>query len=227
MIDDPKEVAKFEKQWHITAGAHKRTKKVAKLSSARGKKRTKRRIIKRRKGISHAAAVKRARKAWRTRLAKSRGRKVTMAKRGRKRARKRTYRRRTKRVVTRHARMRSQFYRPKRRIKRGSLKRRKKYMIAAYKHRGHLYTSPRARRVWPNHRLNPFGSEMMTIGANPRRRKRRRSRKSYKSNPRRRYMARGRRRFSRNPLASMRHLLPMIAAGTAGALATRNLPRML
>lgn len=40
-------------------------------------------------------------------------------------------------------------------------------------------------------------------------------------------MARGRRRFSRNPMGSIQHLLPMIAAGTAGALVTKMTPRLI
>ena len=90
-------------------------------------------------------------------------------------------------------------------------------------------TGPRKHKygIKRNFRVNPFGEEAMIIGSNPMRRRRRR-RKSYKTNPkRRRAMARGRRKYSMNPLKSIKSLMPMIAAGTVGALATKALPRVI
>jgi len=66
-------------------------------------------------------------------------------------------------------------------------------------------------------RRNPFGSALMVVGANPRRKK---SRKSGGS------MAK-RKRFTSNPMSSIKALLPMIAAGTAGAVATKMAPKLL
>lgn len=122
----------------------------------------------------------------------------------------------------------------KRSYKRGFGKRHKRHTIAAYKLRGHLFTSPFARKVKPlvrlnprRYRRNPFGEELMVVGANPRRRKR-----SYSLNPRRRrYMRRRHRKSSKrmrsNPIASMKTLLPMIATGTLGALITKAAPKLL
>lgn len=120
-----------------------------------------------------------------------------------------------------------------RRRRRAKLGRR--HVIPVYLRKGVARTGPRRHkfgikrnfRVNP-FRRNPFGEELMVIGSNPVRRRRKRK---YSANPKRKRgyksMARGRRRFSRNPISSIGHLMPMIAAGTAGALATKMLPRVI
>jgi hypothetical protein len=120
--------------------------------------------------------------------------------------------------------------------KRGFAKHHKRHVVAAYKMKGHLYTSPFARTVRPMVRLNPFrnrrvhhnpfGEELAIIGANPRRRKR----KSYKHNPRRRrggYKMARRRSYSRNPMSALTSLLPTLAWATGGAFAVRVVPRLV
>jgi hypothetical protein len=67
-------------------------------------------------------------------------------------------------------------------------------------------------------RRNPFGSELMVVGANPRRKK---SRKSGGN------MSKKRKRFMSNPISSIKALAPMIAGGTVGALATKQMPKWL
>lgn len=204
----------------------RRKNKRVKIKVRRAKVKRTKVVARRKSGISHVAAVKRAKKAARTRRANMKG--TTMAKRKGRRMKIKARRRK----ISRHATMRSQWFKPRRRIKRrGYATKRKRHMVTAYSHRGHLYTSPFAKKVWANHRLNPyrrnpFGEELMVMGANPRRRRKSRKRK-YSSNPRRRYMARGRKRFSHNPISSVTHLMPMIAAGTAGALATKMIPRVI
>jgi hypothetical protein len=64
---------------------------------------------------------------------------------------------------------------------------------------------------------NPFGSELMVVGANPRRR--RRSKKGGSMAKRKRFMS--------NPMSSIKALTPMILAGTAGALVTKMAPKTL
>ena len=66
-------------------------------------------------------------------------------------------------------------------------------------------------------RRNPFGSELMVVGANPRRKK---SRKSGGS------MAK-RKRFHSKPMSSLKALAPMVIAGTVGAVATKMAPKLL
>lgn len=103
--------------------------------------------------------------------------------------------------------------------RKGFRKTHKRHIVAAYKLAGgRLFTSPFARTVKPLVRLNPFsrrysnpfGEELMMVGANPRRRH---------------TMAKRRQRG--NPITNIRSLLPMIAGGTVGALATRIVPNML
>ena len=117
--------------------------------------------------------------------------------------------------------------------RRGFAKRHKRKLVSAYRFGGAWRTSPFARRpIKPGIRINPFGEELMVVGANPRRRKRRK----YSRNPKRRggYMARRRhrsggkrKRFKSNPMGSLKSLLPMALAGTGGALAAKMVPRML
>lgn len=166
------------------------------------------------------------------RLAKLRGKKRTT----RKRAVKRTTKRRVKRTVKRVAKRRytKRTKTTTRRRRRARLGRR--HVIPVYLRKGVARTGPRRHkfgikrnfRVNP-FRRNPFGEELMVIGSNPVRRRRKRK---YSANPKRKrgyksMARRGRKRFSRNPISSIGHLMPMIAAGTAGALATKMLPRVI
>ena len=159
------------------------------------------------------------------RLRNLRGRKT------RKRAVKRVTRRSTKRVAKRRVTRTRKTTMRRRRAKLG-----RRHAIPVYIRKGVARTGPRRHkfgikrnfRVNP-FRRNPFGEELMVIGSNPHRRRRRK--RKYSTNPKRKRgykaMARGRRRFSRNPLSSVAHLMPMIAAGTAGALATKMVPRVI
>jgi hypothetical protein len=79
-----------------------------------------------------------------------------------------------------------------------------------------------------HHKRNPFG-ELMMVGANPfrggdimARKHHRKASRRHRRNPVRRH-----RRYHRNPLGTMTALLPMIAAGTAGAVAVRMVPKFV
>lgn len=78
-----------------------------------------------------------------------------------------------------------------------------KHRPVVYSRGGRWTTSSGARIARPDMRLNPLGGEVVILGANPRRRKRRRGRKrnALASNPRRRRRSRARSRRRRNPIA--------------------------
>ena len=182
--------------------------------------------------------VKRRRKASPAQLrALARGRakrlKNLRGRKTRKRTVKRVARRKTRKVAKRRVtRVRTRKTTTRRRRRSSG----RRHVIPVYLRKGVARTGPRKHkygikrnfRVNP-FRRNPFGEELMVIGSNPVRRRRRK--RKYSANPKRkrgyRAMARGRRRFSRNPLSSVAHLMPMIAAGTAGALATKMVPRVI
>jgi len=128
---------------------------------------------------------------------------------------------------------------PKRRRSNKGMKRHR--ILALESAGGGMFTSSRAKLVRKgikinpfltkrrkHHKRNPFG-ELMMVGANPfrggdimARKHHRKSSRRHKHNPARRH-----RRYHSNPLGAMTALLPMIAAGTAGAVAVRMIPKFV
>lgn len=197
-----------------------------------GMAKARRKTVKRRRKASPAQLRALARGRAK-RLKNLRGRKTRKRATTKKVARRRTRKYAKRRVAKRTTRTRRTRKTTTRRRRRVSGRR---HTIPVYIRKGIARTGPRRHRygIKSNFRVNPFrrnpfGEELMVIGSNPARRRRRK--RKYASNPRRkrgyRAMARGRRRFSRNPLSSFAHLMPMIAAGTAGALATKMVPRVI
>lgn len=79
-----------------------------------------------------------------------------------------------------------------------------KHVVRAISRGGHWFTSPKARMVRPNLRLNPFSESLMLVGSNPKRRKGGKS------------MAR---RMRRNPLAVVKQVTDMAQPIGVGILA--------
>jgi len=120
---------------------------------------------------------------------------------------------------------------PKRRKTAAGMKRHR--ILALESKDGGLFTSSRAKIVrkgikinpFKRHRSNPFG-ELMFVGANP-------FKKGVKSMAKRRHKRnpakRTKRRFHRNPMTQIlsKSMLSMVAAGAAGVIASRMIPKML
>ena len=212
-----------KKAWR-TRRAHEEAKVATRRRKKVGAKKVSRRKGRLKKGSLAAkrfmAKLRRMRKSSKPKATKTRRTKV-------RRTKVRRTVRRVKRTVVRRRKSAVAKTSYKRR---GFAKRHKRKIVSAYRFGGAWRTSPFARKpIKPGIRINPFGEELMVVGANPRRRKRRK----YFSNPKRRggHMARRRhsskrRRFNSNPMGSLKSLLPMVLAGTGGALATKMVPRM-
>jgi len=114
----------------------------------------------------------------------------------------------------------------------------KRHTIAAYMSKGIMRTGPRKHkygvksgfRINPFRSMhrNPFGEELMVIGANPRRKRRR---KSTMSNPKHRRvgvrkMAK-RHRVHKNPMSALTGLIPTLAWATGGAFAADMTPKLI
>lgn len=243
-LETPAEIKAFKKEWNKIARKKKAVKKVAKAKVAKikgkkvkhvakggsmakrkvaKKKVTKKRAVKKRVVKRKASGVSKRKRTTKMRkgskAAKAWGRK--MARLRKAATPKRKVSKRRKHSTAKHA--RSVVKIEKRKVSRKTLRGHKRRHVAVAHYGKAWRTVPGVHKpfragvkVNPFKR-NPFGSELMVVGANPRRR--RRSKKGGS-------MAK-RKRFHSNPMSSIKALAPMIAAGTVGALVTKMAPKTL
>jgi hypothetical protein len=119
------------------------------------------------------------------------------------------------------------------RTKSGHFRGRVKSMLGMHKHRPvvweskdhRMFTSPAAKIVKKGMKVNPFGEELMMIGANPRRRvggiMAHRKHRKHRRNP----MHKFGRIFKHNPIMG-KGVLTLILAGGVAAIASRMIPTM-